>query len=263
MPVQFSDVFNLYQFPVGRAIFALKQAISAAQKLDAPGIVGYAQKAIEAAEAALDKEVRFRAQKGAPAYSPEATDRDQQADRTLSAFNDAFHAAAVIYQGGNTALARAAETLEREVFPRGVVAVTSLSYVEEHAFINGLLSRLEKGGDLSQEVSTLGLGGFVVRLREVSTGLGKALVRSSQGPTWDEIRAARATLQSALLRVVAAAVGQFVDDSDGAVKARTAVLGPILQQQEAIAAALKGRRGALTDVHPATGVEVPEAPVAG
>jgi hypothetical protein len=35
------------------------------------------------------------------------------------------------------------------------------------------------------------------------------------------------------------------------------------RRREAIRAGMKGRRGSLTDVDPATGVEVPEAPVAG
>jgi hypothetical protein len=262
MHVQHTDFLSLYQTGSGRAIWALNQVIPAAKAQDAPQVANLAEEALALAKKALDLEVRFRSQQSQPTHGPQATSLDATVDRTLSALVNAIGSALVVYQGKSSAPARAAETLERELLPRGVYAVTSLPYVEEHETIGRLLARLEKGGDLAEHVKTLDLEPHVERLREVNTAFGKELFRETHGPTFDEVRAAKAAVQGALHRVVAAALGRFVADDDATLGQRTAVLGPLLAQQQAIGAALKGRRFSAPDVDPATGTEISEAPPA-
>jgi hypothetical protein len=76
-----------------------------------------------------------------------------------------------------------------------------------------------------------------------------------------QVRAARAQGQAHLLEAVAMIIGKYPKSSAEDVAARVALLGPILQQNEAIRAYLKSRRS-VQDVDPETGEVDPGAPQA-
>lgn len=258
MPVQLDDFLRLYHLPSGRAAYALRQTAAAAKGLGDTDAAGRAEAVLAQATATRDLELRHRKAAEQPLYGPRAPAFDAQIDRTLSAMDSAIGARAAIATGPDDAdpATLAAARLQRELFPSGVSHVTSLSYVEEHESVTLIIKRLISGGDLSDEVTALGLEPFVARLTALNTDLGaelgKAAPRSS--PTWDVIRAARGTLHAGMLELVATVLGRYASE-DGR-EARTALLAPIAVQQDAWAALFRSRRG-LSDVDPQTGREEP------
>ena len=132
----------------------------------------------------------------------------------------------------------------------------ALSFVEEHESITGLLTRLGDGGDLADAAATLGLDPYVTKLRQLNAAFGPELERPDRpaAPTWDQIRAARARHQHAVLVYVAAVLGAHLGDDASDVDARAALLGPVMAQQQALAALYRNRRGG-RDVDPVTGTE--------
>jgi hypothetical protein len=69
------------------------------------------------------------------------------------------------------------------------------------------------------------------------------------------VKAARAQGQDLLLQTVAMIVGAFPKSTPDHVAARTALLSPIMRQNEAIRQYMRGRRGgAVADVDPETGL---------
>ena len=65
--------------------------------------------------------------------------------------------------------------------------------------------------------------------------------------------------QDLLLEAIAIVIGKHHSSSAEDVAARSDLLGPILEQNDAIGAALKGRRS-VVDVNPVTGATDPSVP---
>jgi hypothetical protein len=258
MPVQLDDFIRLYQLPSGRAAYAARQALAAAQGLGDTDAAARAEVSLLQASVTRDLELRHRKAAVQPLYGPRAPELDAQLDRALSAMDTAISARLAIATGPDDAdpAAVAAARLQRELLPRGVSHVTSLSYVEEHESVTLLVKRLTSGGDASADAATLGLEPFIQRIQAVNAELGAELSKAAppSTPTWDTIRAERAKLQAGLLSLVATVLGRYAGDDAQSSTARDAILGPIWAQQQALAALFRSKRG-VRDIDPTTGDE--------
>jgi hypothetical protein len=130
--------------------------------------------------------------------------------------------------------------------------MTQLPYVDELSAVDSLLADLK--GELAPAVEELGLSRLVKRLEMLTADYRAALSASDPSISFGVVRAARSKGQESLLQVVAIILGEFPLSSPEHVKARSALLAPILTQNEAIRQYLRGRRGGvIEDVNPETG----------
>ncbi|MCB9729571.1 MAG: hypothetical protein H6744_08335 [Deltaproteobacteria bacterium] len=258
METTLEGFIDLYLLPSGRAAYAMRQAAAAAETRGEAALLARARTGLELATATRDLELRFRLEQGQPLYGPRATELDALIDRTLTVLSQAISGRLALAADApeSDPVRRAAARLDQELLPRGVAHLTSLSFVEEHESITGLLTRLGDGGDLADAAATLGLDPYVTKLRQLNAAFGPELERPDRpaAPTWDQIRAARARHQHAVLVYVAAVLGAHLGDDASDVDARAALLGPVMAQQQALAALYRNRRGG-RDVDPLTGTE--------
>lgn len=254
MVVQTSDFVRVPQLPSGRALYALRRSARAVEGDD--DLMRLVDMALTRARATRELELAHRDAKAPALYGPKAGAIDGAIDRTLSAIDSTVRTFRSVFgqDAPDDERSKAAEKLARELFPRGVLAVTSLSFVEEHESVTIILAKLQEGGALASEAEALGLGVYVSRLAALNEEFGAELERAEKpsAPTWDQIRAARAAQQDAIVRFVATAAGKYA--SDDSAESRDAVLGPILEQQNAMAKVYRGRTS-VRDVNPETGVE--------
>lgn len=268
METTLEGFINLYMLPSGRAAYAMRQAVAAAEARAEEALLARARAALELATATRDLELRFRLEQGQPLYGPRAAEVDAQIDRTLTVLSQAISGRLALAADApeSDPVRSAAARLDRELLPRGVSHVTSLSFVEEYESVAGLLARLGDGGDLAEAAATLGLAPYVAKLRQLHAAFGPELERPERpaAPSWDQVRAARAGHQHAVLVYVAAVLGAHLGDDASDVSARDALLGPVMAQQQALAALYRNRRGG-RDIDPLTGTEEagPALPDAG
>lgn len=268
MEAPLSAFFEFYQFPTGRRLFALAQVMKRAADAKLPDVVKHCNAALAHDRHCLDLERRWAGiaaearGKGPPPValptSPGTLQLDALIDRTLTAIRD---------QAQNQTLGTApddpirgvAASLLKEIFPSNVQDVTGLPFVEELAAVENILGKLT-GKALAPAVKELGLERLVSSL----VGLTDQYRAALQAPApetlaFGQVRAARAEGQDLLLQTVAIVLGKFFRNTPEDATARAELLGPILEQQRAIAAALKGRRAVVEDVNPETGEPDPNA----
>ena len=267
MEVSLSTLFDFYQFPTGRRLFAHGQTLKQAAAAKLPDVVKHCTAAIAHDRKCLDLERRWAGVAAAargrgpaaalPAGSPATLKIDASVDRTLTAIRD--HAV------NQTAGAPPDDPIHitvaaflKEIFPTTVQDVTGLPFVEELAAVEHILGNLQ-GKELQPIVEELGLGRLVTRLAGLTDQYRTALqTPAPETLAFGEVRAARAEGQDRLLQTVAIVVGKFFRNTPDDAAARAALLGPILEQQEAIGAAMRGRR-VIEDVNPETGEPDPNA----
>ena len=256
MTVQLSDFINLYTLPCGRALYAARQVQAIARDLNLPLIEVPAEVFFDVANDAHNLEFSYRTAKVQPQYGPLATKLDNELDRGLGAFDRAIGNYEDLANSADTEpeLTDAYNLLAREAFPRGVTHITLMSFPEEWEEVGKLLPRLQGNGDLAGAVARLSLQPFVAKLAKTHTAFGAELKKTPKvdGPTFDQIRAARAAIQTRARQLVAVVLGTFPLDDDDSVTKRGLLLEPLIAQQRAIAATYKSRRTA-TDVNPETG----------
>ena len=147
----------------------------------------------------------------------------------------------------------------KEIYPAGVGEVTKLGFVEELATVDIIVGLLQSK-ELGPVVKDLGLGRLVKRLADLAV-----LYRASQlaqpeaALAFSNVRVARIKGQDLLLEAIAIVLGKHHSSSPEDVAARSDLLGPILEQNDAIGAALKGRRS-VVDVNPDTAAADPGVP---
>lgn len=267
MEAPLSAFFDFYQFPTGRRLFALAQVMKRAAARKLPDVAKHCNAALAHDRNCLDLERRWAGiaaearGKGPVVATPSASAStlklDALVDRTLTAIRD---------QAQNQTLGAAPDdpifgmvgSFLKEIFPSNVQDVTGLPFVEELAAVENIVDKLT-GKALAPAVKELGLERLVNRL----VGLTDQYRAALQAPApetlaFGQVRAARAEGQDLLLQTVAIVLGKFFRNTPEDAEARAELLGPILEQQRAIAAALKGRR-AVEDVNPETGEPDPNA----
>jgi hypothetical protein len=261
MSPRLDEFLRIYRLPSGRAVFAMAQAVEVAG-VEAPGAIAErAQAALDRAHAAHDLERRYRLTQALPQYGPKAVELDGYLDRALGSLDRVVAEHLALAEGilPDAAKAQAAGALAREMFPRGLATISSMSFYEEHVAVNHLLGRLTGAGDLAGAVAALGIEPFVEQVAAVNALFGPEVTKKpkADGPTWDEIRAARDALHQSVLKYVAVVLGTYPDEDDASLAKRRALLDPVLVQQEALTKLYRSRRGA-QDIHPTTGDLLPE-----
>lgn len=264
MDVSLRELFNLYDFSTGRRLFALGRIMKAAGEQSFPELEAHCAIAIKQDRYTRTLENRW----AAPAERTSAVQPiDVKVDRALVAIRDVVQGHAGEDEEEEPRME--ARALLTAIFPEGVVAVIQLPYVEELSAVERILETL-KGKKFAPLVAEMGLGRKVKHLTKQAAEYRAALEAAApEQVAFDKVRAARADGQDMLLQAVAMIVGKHRTRTEADVAARVALLGPILEQNEAIRLYLKARR-AVQDVNPDTGAldlnapagEAPAAPAA-
>jgi len=250
---EFLDYFALYRLPTGRRLFALSRVAEAAERRGVTALDPMLADALEADRRTHRIELAWRRTGGRPLHGPQAGELDRELDRALGAFDELL-AGQVKAFGEESERGRTATALREALFPGGVFAVISLSYVEEHEIVTILVARLRDPADLAPLVKALGLEELVARLGELNTRYGEELRSPAGQLSFERIRALRDRGQVNLLRVVTRILALFPWDAKADAEARAELLRPIADQNEAVRLRRQRRRGA-ADVDPSTGEE--------
>lgn len=251
------SLVNLYRFPTGRRLFALKLVRAEAERENFDKLVKHCDAAIAHDTQTMTIERRWAGETIANTGNHDAQRLDILVDLTLSGIRDHALAQAAGAPENDPIHATVAHFLSK-VFPTNVGDVTSLPYVEELEAVDAIVRLLQN--ELAPTVQELSLQRHTTRLANLANDYRKAL--EAPPPSlldWGRVRAARAKGQGMLLEAVALILGKRHGHSADATAARLQLLGPILRQNEAIGLSYKGRRPP-TDVNPDTGEEVPNAP---
>ncbi|MDI1484031.1 hypothetical protein [Polyangium sp. y55x31] len=252
MDTSLATLFNLYTFTPGRRLFAIAQVRKAALAAGDMAIAAFAVSCVDHDEALRTLEATWAAQdEKAPAFAPEAKPIDLAIDGVLVAIRDTAERQVEASAQGDP-IATSGSALLKEIFPRGLFAVTSLPYVEELCEVERILGVLQHPMRVPT-VQELGLSRYVARLVDLAKQYRTALeLPLPKRVTFPEVKAARAEGQRRMLQLVAMIVGRYPSDTPEDQASRLAMLGPIVQQNEAIGQSLRARRTA-DDVDPETG----------
>jgi hypothetical protein len=269
MDSSLSALFVLYVFPTGRRIFAMRQVAARAKARDLADLAKHCTHAVTHDRACLALEQRWAGlasatpATAAPSDAAPATavEIDRLTDTTLTAISDAALSQTAGTRTDDPIRATVTEFLAA-VFPGGVQAITGLEFVDELAAVEHVVGLL-RGPKLAPVVTELGLGRLTERLRTLVGEYRKALEAPSAAVMkFGEVRAARSEGQDLLFQAVAMIIGRYRTNSAEDRAARDELLGPILEQNDAIGAAMRGRRQ-VDDVNPESGTPMPAANVDG
>ena len=267
MNTSLSAFIDLYTFPTGRRIFALRQVAERAQAVGFTDLATHCAAALKHDQKCYALERRWsgvnaQSKAKAPAEGGlDAVTLDGMIDRTLTALRDnALNQAAGAIPGA--AIHAKVTAFLKAIIPTGDVSdITNLPMVEEDVAVGTILGQLT--GDLAKTAEELELKTLVARLADLHPKYHAALVAPTpEVLAFSDVRSARATGQDLLLEAVAIVVGRHHGKSEADVAGRNALLGPILEQDDAIGAAQRGRR-VVVDVDPDTGNPDPTPPVGG
>lgn len=245
---------SLYQFPAGRLIYAMHLVLERAQTRGLDDVVTLAQAArVQGQETVRLERAWDRSRSKSQGRRVAAAEVDAHVDRTLGGL--ANQLAGFVHTFGDEPEGVAALAVQERIFPLGAAAITTLSYENELAAAEQILSDLE--GEYAGPVETLALGSFVDRLRRLLPTFRDALARETEREvSFSEVREARAMSQDALVRVVATVIAHHPGDDEADTQARQQLLGPVMSQNRRIQASLANRRGRARDVDPETGEEL-------
>ncbi len=261
MDVALSSILNFHVFPTGRRIFTLGQLQKIATDRGLVALAERAEAAVKADRETHELEARWVVSQAAPA-PPGDVDRirliDVRVDRKLTSIRDAAQAHLNGADEGDQEHIAQIENMLLSLFPAGVRTVTQLPYLDELGAVDRILTKLQ--GPFSGLVSELGMGRLVKQLGSLALEYRGALTGTgASGPSFDQVRAARAEGQERLLHVVAMILGAHPTSTKEDIAGRSALLAPVLKQNEAIRQYLRSRR-AVEDVFPDTGEIDPSSP---
>jgi hypothetical protein len=270
MDASLASLINLYVFPTGRRLFALAQVAQRAKKRGLTDLAKHCASAVAHDQHCLSLERKWagtvaaaRGKAPPPARPadapPELTVIDPLMDRTLTAIRD--HAES--QRAGAPPADPIHETVTsflKSAFPTGDVSdITSLPAVEQLAAVDVLLKLFEER-PVAAQIKELGLGRLAQRVADLQVQYRAALsAPAPESLAFSTVRAARIDGQDLLLQTVAIVLGHFHGKTPEHAEARAELLGPILEQNDAIALAMRTRR-AVVDVQPETGAPDPHAP---
>jgi hypothetical protein len=269
MTANLPDLILLYMFSTGRRVFAWNQMRRDDADLRSGAVVPDDSELIWGTldthivdSIAFDRETLTLelgwASQQANRTSPEASRLDPLIDVTLSGIQN-IGKTFIRASDEHSETKKLAETLLTTIFPKGVRAVTHLTYVDELAVVQTILGHLR--GSQREAVDRLGLEPLVARLETLSGQFRDVLHKNDPKTlTWDQIRAAREQGQRRLLQTVAIVLGRHYGDDPDSVRIRNRMLKPILDQNDTIAAYLRSHRP-VQDVDPDSGEISDTSPV--
>lgn len=253
-----STLLNFYSFTVGRRIFALSKVLEAAKAEKFSALVAHCEVALAHDRGTRTLEAKWSGQTNVTTGSTALKETDIATDNCLTAIRDAIDSQLRVLKPTDP-LAKSGAKLMLELYPAGVGAITSLPYVEELNEVDRLLEVL-KDKAWKKTVSDLALTRHVSLLEELAASYKVKLnAPAEKVTTFTAVRDARQKGQRLMLQAVAMILGKHPFDTPEDVASRSALLTPILEQNEAIRQYLRSRR-AVQDVNPETGEIDPNAP---
>lgn len=253
MVIRVSELSNLYKFPLGRCVFALRSVEKRAQGVGQRDVALLAGRHAGGAQEAMELVMRFQAGYDS-LYPPETTAVDNIVDRCLTGVAGYLDVQIRVYP--DEPRGEAAERVLRALFPAGVAAVSRLPFAEEHEQVNTLLERAT-AEDLAEDVRTLPeLVGLLERLDERNREYGELLRQAQLAPTREDVRQAQQRCQDRLAETLSLIIGLYALHSPERTDERDHLLEPIMRQNEALRL-LRRRRRVPVDVDPQTGEELP------
>jgi len=261
MDIAHSDLIDLNQFSTGRRVFTFTRLLEIAKKLGLLEIQSLVEEAIDFDKGTyvLEQQWATKRKKGKPSAKQLKAQRalqriDGRVDRTLTGLRDS---AMNLIKGADEEeekeLIADVENFVHAIFPNGVKAVTSLPYQEQLVAVSAIVGKLE--GELSPLVNKLGLTVNVNRLFKLVPEY-DAAQKNVDTLDFGKVKAARATGQNYLLRIVAKVLGTFDQPTGVHAEKRSALLGPVMAQNAAISEYIRARRS-VPDLDPQSGEEQP------
>ncbi len=250
-----NETVDLRQSTPGRRSFALQQVEERVEEL-AEELVD--QKLLDAIARAIEINDEARTKRNWWRRDRELNERsrrdaktvDNEVDRAVGALHDSLKATRSGFRGQPRG--EAAEEILETLFASGAAGITRLPFEDELSAVRFLVEQLDS--EWSNEVDELGLRPLINRLSSLADQFADALSESeTRETTWDEVRAADAEGQTAMLRVGVEILGRF-NEPDEMATARK-LLAPILEQAERFGALLSRIRRVKYD-DPETGEEV-------
>jgi hypothetical protein len=248
-----SDLFNIYRLPVGRRVFALRKTRGLIET--DPDQLLLVNAAMAHDTNVLELRAGWLVTKDIAAkYPPRVIELDIEHDRLLAS----IHRVADGIASGmseQTPAGAAARRILQNVYAAGVAALIQLEFVQQRESTNTWLARLN--GELRDDVVLVGVAPMVDRLAQVNAEFGN-LLDGFQPPakvTFEQLRTQDLLGQELMLRVVASIAGRYNGHKAGDDDKRTALLSPILAQNQEVAETYR-RKTRVSDVDPSTGVVV-------
>jgi hypothetical protein len=255
-----ASLMNVYKFPTGRRLYALREIARIALALVANDVAEHAATGVEHDTRVAGMEARSEAL-GRGRYGRHATALDRDVDDKVVGIEAHLIAQERVYgthseRGGDAALVRS------KLLPQGAGAITKLAFIPEHERVKALIE-LARTEDLAPVVKRIPeleamLGELATANTEFGTMLG-AYDRDRPAP--DDLLAAQARGHEIMAEVVAMIVARYARQPERRAE-REALLEPILRQQEEIRLARQRRRRP-RDIDPDTGVEIPDPDLPG
>ncbi len=248
MVLSLTPIFALYILTPGRRIYVLRRVREIAAKQELATVLEFCDKGIAQDREALDLDAARRD----PSAPTRVRDKDQVVDRTLVAADNVldFH---ISVERDESAV-----KMRSMLFPSGVGHHTQLPHFEQSAANERVLGILESD-EHAAWVQAYDLTRVSKSLRKAHDAFDAALKSRDDfnQTSWDEVKAARARGQELYLETVVQILAPFPGDP----AARDVLLQPIWQQEDAVRAFRRQRRGGLLDVDPESGeiIEPPEA----
>jgi hypothetical protein len=245
------------ELSTGRRLYALMRVQAAAARRNAVDLVAFTQQAIVEDRETRELDLRWHVMRSQRRPATNIGPLDSRVDTTITGLRDG----AVVQARGaapDDPIHQQVDIFLAEVLPAGVYAVTSKPYVEQLSELENIVEKLE--GPLAPMVTELGLERQADRLSELLPLYRDAINGASENErvTFASVRAARRRGQRRLYEIIAMTLGMFyrADDPEHQT-ARAELLGPNVEQNEAVRAYLRARR-AVRDVDPETGEPLPE-----
>jgi hypothetical protein len=259
MDASLESLVGLYQFSPGRRLFALQQVHKVATSMKETELLSVIGEAITAERKNIELVAAYQRNRDQPKGSAEAQKIDWAVDRALGSLQEMGQALLKVIEPSDPR-ATGIQAMLHALFPGGLTAVTLLPYVEELAQLDRIVHVAQT--EHSRIIAAIGAEPVLARLTALAQQFRTALEAvAPQDVRYDAVRATAAQCQNLLLQVTVAILAKHSTNDPVHVNARTALLQPILAQNEAIAQYLRARRPA-PDVDPATGDELPApAPV--
>ena len=258
MRIRPAGLTNLYRFPTGRRLHALREIARRAMELVVAPVVTHATRAIAHDERVMAMEAAMAAASTSQ-HRPDAGVLDRKVDRAVTGVELHLDAQVRMY-GEEHPIGRDATLVRDELLPDGAGAITFLPYATQHERVDALLAMAENpDGAVGQAVARIpGLSQMFGQLRTHNDEYGASLQGYDRGrPSREELAAAQAEGQDNLAEVVFVIMAHYAGQPELHAQ-RDSLLEPVLRQNEAIRLARRRRR-LPGDVDPETGIELADA----
>jgi hypothetical protein len=239
--VALSSYFSVVRTSPGQRISAYNQMRPIAERQGLLPLVRHVDRARVHDIDLRQLEARWAAQqKGEGLYPPELQVTDVLSDHTLTGIRDVAMGQIRGLPPG-APLRSKVELFLDDVFPGGVIATTSLRYVDQILAMEVIVTKLE--GEHKDMVEELGLQ-KVRYLAELTAAYRRDVAAGNKPLEFAEVRARRDRGHELLLEVIALATGTYYDgDNPDHIRKREELLAPIRKQLDITHAHLRARRG--------------------